>query len=83
MMPEMDGFQTIREVRAHAHLREVPLIAVTAKAMKGDRQKCIEAGASDYVAKPVAVDVLLSLLRIWVARSSRRRTADDPDRPIR
>ncbi|HEX6980845.1 MAG TPA: response regulator, partial [Alphaproteobacteria bacterium] len=82
MMPEMDGFQTIREIRAHAHLREVPLIAVTAKAMKGDRQKCIEAGASDYVAKPVAVDLLLSLLRVWIARCPRRGAANSPERLI-
>ncbi|HZH28000.1 MAG TPA: response regulator [Azospirillaceae bacterium] len=71
MMPEMDGFQTIREIRRHDHLKDVPLIAVTAKAMKGDRQKCIEAGASDYVAKPVDIDLLLSLLRVWIARSSK------------
>jgi CheY-like chemotaxis protein len=75
MMPEMDGFQTIREVRRHEHLRSIPLIAVTAKAMKGDRQKCIEAGASDYVAKPVDIDLLLSLLRVWVARSPTRSGA--------
>jgi CheY-like chemotaxis protein len=68
MMPEMDGFQTMREIRKHDHLKGVPLIAVTAKAMKGDRQKCIEAGASDYIAKPVDLDLLLSLLRVWIAR---------------
>jgi signal transduction histidine kinase/CheY-like chemotaxis protein len=68
MMPEMDGFQTMREIRQHDHLKGVPLIAVTAKAMKGDRQKCIEAGASDYIAKPVDLDLLLSLLRVWIAR---------------
>jgi CheY-like chemotaxis protein len=78
MMPEMDGFQTIREIRRHEHLRDVPLIAVTAKAMKGDRQKCIEAGASDYVAKPVDIDLLLSLLRVWIARSPvRSKAAND------
>jgi CheY-like chemotaxis protein len=78
MMPEMDGFQTIREIRRHEHLREVPLIAVTAKAMKGDRQKCIESGASDYVAKPVDIDLLLSLLRVWIARSPvRSKAAND------
>jgi CheY-like chemotaxis protein len=68
MMPEMDGFQTMREIRKHDQLKGVPLIAVTAKAMKGDRQKCMEAGASDYIAKPVDLDLLLSLLRVWIAR---------------
>ncbi len=78
MMPEMDGFQTIREIRRHEHLRDVPLIAVTAKAMKGDRQRCIEAGASDYVAKPVDIDLLLSLLRVWMARAPvRSKAAND------
>jgi CheY-like chemotaxis protein len=82
MMPEMDGFQTIREIRRHEHLRDVPLIAVTAKAMKGDRQKCIEAGASDYVAKPVDIDLLLSLLRVWIARSpARPKAANDAWQP--
>jgi CheY-like chemotaxis protein len=82
MMPEMDGFQTIREIRRHEHLRDVPLIAVTAKAMKGDRQKCIESGASDYVAKPVDIDLLLSLLRVWIARSpSQTKAANDSWQP--
>jgi signal transduction histidine kinase/DNA-binding response OmpR family regulator len=79
MMPEMDGFQTIREIRRHGPLAQVPLIAVTAKAMKGDRQKCIEAGASDYIAKPVDIDLLLSLLRVWIARSPRLRPVVEKD----
>ena len=54
----------------------LPVIAVTAKAMKGDRQKCIEAGASDYVAKPVDIDQLVSVLRVWVQRAEQARTAD-------
>ena len=54
------------------HLRDMPLISVTAKAMKGDRQKCLEAGASDYIAKPVDIDLLLALLRVWIARSRAR-----------
>ena len=83
MMPEMDGFQTIREIRRHEHLRDVPLIAVTAKAMKGDRQKCIEAGASDYVAKPVDIDLLLSLLRVWITRSPARSKAANDARQAR
>jgi CheY-like chemotaxis protein len=83
MMPEMDGFQTIREIRRHEHLSHVPLIAVTAKAMKGDRQRCIEAGASDYIAKPVDIDLLLSLLRVWIARSPKIRVRMDRTRPAR
>ena len=68
MMPEMDGYETMRAIRGHARFRHLPIIAVTAKAMKGDREKCIEAGASDYIAKPVDMDQLLSLLRVWLYR---------------
>jgi len=68
MMPEMDGYETMRAIREQARLRTLPIIAVTAKAMKGDREKCIEAGASDYMAKPVDMDQLLSLLRVWLYR---------------
>ncbi len=67
MMPEMDGYQTMREIRGMEEFRSLPMIAVTAKAMKGDREKCMEAGATDYLAKPVDIDHLLSLLRIWAA----------------
>jgi HAMP domain-containing protein/signal transduction histidine kinase/DNA-binding response OmpR family regulator len=72
MMPEMDGYETMQQIRKRPSLAEVPLIAVTAKAMKGDRQKCLDAGASDYIAKPVDIDLLLALLRVWVARSRER-----------
>ncbi|HLZ15925.1 MAG TPA: response regulator, partial [Cyclobacteriaceae bacterium] len=65
MMPEMDGYETTREIRKEHQNNLLPIIAVTAKAMKGDRQKCIEAGASDYIVKPVKIDQLLSLIRLW------------------
>ena len=68
MMPEMDGYETMRAIREMPKFRNLPIIAVTAKAMKGDREKCIEAGASDYIAKPVDMDQLLSLLRVWLYR---------------
>ena len=66
MMPEIDGFETTRRIRATADFKDLPIIALTAKAMKGDREKCIEAGASDYIAKPVDTDQLMSLLRVWL-----------------
>ena len=68
MMPEMDGYQTMREIRKDPKLRALPILALTAKAMKGDREKCLEAWASDYIAKPVNIEQLLSLLRVWLYR---------------
>lgn len=66
MMPEMDGYTSIQEIRKQGKYRSLPIIAVTAKAMLGDREKCINAGASDYITKPVDIDQLLSLLRVWL-----------------
>ncbi|HSY44066.1 MAG TPA: response regulator, partial [Candidatus Acidoferrum sp.] len=68
MMPEMDGYETLREIRKNPEFRALPILALTAKAMKGDREKCLEAGASDYIAKPVNTDQLVSLLRVWLFR---------------
>jgi HAMP domain-containing protein/CheY-like chemotaxis protein len=68
MMPEMDGYRTIHAIRQKPDFRRLPIVALTAKAMKGDREKCMEAGASDYLAKPVNTEQLLSALRMWLHR---------------
>jgi CheY-like chemotaxis protein len=75
MMPEMDGYETMRRIRAGPNGKALPLISVTAKAMKGDRQKCLDAGASDYISKPVDVDLLLALLRVWLGRADAERAS--------
>ena len=66
MMPELDGYETIRRIRAMPQFESLPIISLTAKAMKGDREKSIAAGASDYITKPVDTDKLVSLLRVWL-----------------
>jgi CheY-like chemotaxis protein len=68
MMPDMDGYETMRQIRSSERFRKLPMIAITAKAMKGDREKCIEAGASEYMSKPVDVDQLVSMMRVWLRR---------------
>ena len=66
MMPDMDGYETMRIIRKSGEFGSLPIIAITAKAMKVDRAKCIEAGASDYISKPVDTERLVSLLRVWL-----------------
>src|SRR6185312_592178 len=68
MMPEMDGMETIQEIRKISRLKNLPVVAVTAKAMKGDREKCIEAGAWDYLSKPVDSEQMITVLRAWLHR---------------
>ena len=68
MMPEMDGYETMAVIRENPRFRKLPIVSLTAKAMKGDRERCLEAGASDYLAKPVNTEQLLSALRMWLHR---------------
>ena len=75
MMPEMDGMDTMREIRKMPGFKDLPIIAVTAKAMKGDREKCIEAGAWDYLSKPVDAERLISVLRAWLCRETKTLAA--------
>ena len=65
-MPEMDGYETIRRIRAQKQWEQLPIIALTAKAMKGDRESCLAAGASEYISKPVDTDQLINLIRLWL-----------------
>jgi CheY-like chemotaxis protein len=73
MMPGMDGYETTQAIRELEGFENLPIIALTAKAMKADREKCIQAGASDYISKPLDVDQLLSLLRVWLYASEEVR----------
>jgi CheY-like chemotaxis protein len=66
-MPEMDGYETMRQIRLQKKYKSLPIIALTAKAMNDDKQKCIDAGANDYIAKPVDMERLLSLMRVWLS----------------
>jgi CheY-like chemotaxis protein len=68
MMPELDGYEAMRRIRQDARFAKLPIISLTAKAMKGDREKSIASGASDYITKPVDTDQLLSLMRVWLYR---------------
>ena len=67
MMPEMDGYEAMREIRKQERFSKMPIVALTAKAMKNDREKCIEAGANDYISKPVDIDKLVSMMRVWLS----------------
>jgi len=68
MMPEMDGYEAMKRIRSQGKFKNLPVIALTAKAMKDDKQKCIDAGANDYIAKPIDVERLLSLMRVWLSK---------------
>jgi CheY-like chemotaxis protein len=79
MMPAMDGYETLKAIREIEAFKDLPIIALTAKAMKADRDKCIEAGASDYIAKPLDMDQLLSMLRVWLLRREARNGKEEPE----
>jgi two-component system chemotaxis sensor kinase CheA len=68
MMPVMDGYEAMQAIRSNPAHAELPIIALTAKAMKNDREKCLEFGASDYISKPLQIDQLFSLMRVWLTR---------------
>jgi len=68
MMPEMDGYEAMKRIRAQTRFTQLPVIALTAKAMKDDKLKCIDAGANDYISKPIDIERLLSLMRVWLSK---------------
>ena len=68
MMPEMDGYEAMKRIRSQGKYKNLPVIALTAKAMKDDKQKCIDAGANDYITKPIDIERLLSLMRVWLSK---------------
>jgi CheY-like chemotaxis protein len=68
MMPEMDGYEAMKRLRSQVKFKNLPVIALTAKAMNDDKQKCIDAGANDYIAKPIEAERLLSLMRVWLSK---------------
>jgi CheY-like chemotaxis protein len=68
MMPDMDGYETMQKIRAQQKFKNLPILALTAKTMKGDQEKCIAAGANDFLSKPVDADRLFSMLRVWLYR---------------
>jgi len=68
MMPEMDGYEAMKRIRNELNLKELPIIALTAKAMEGDREKCIASGASDYITKPVDIQKLIAMMKSWLSK---------------
>ncbi|MBV8666313.1 MAG: response regulator, partial [Burkholderiaceae bacterium] len=74
MMPEMDGYEAMRRIRKNPRFNRLPIIALTAKAMVGDRKLCLDAGANDYISKPVDIDKLFSLMRVWLYQAGQNPT---------